>query len=127
MAKADYFFAIRKLLFAQAIVVVFVTSAALGFFSIQAAKSAFLGGLIGFLPNAYFFYKISRSRGMAAEKILRSFYACETAKLIITAALFVLVFQLPGILFAPLFFAFVAVISVFWFALLMQSTELKRD
>jgi len=127
MAKAYYFCAIWKLLFAQGVVVVFVTSAVLGFISIQAAQSAFFGGLIGFLPNAYFSYKISRTRGMAAQQILRSFYAGETVKLLSTAALFVLVFQLPGILFAPLFSAFVAVTSVFWFALLMQSTQLKRD
>jgi len=118
MQEADFFLAIRKLLFAQIALIVFVTSAALGFFSIQAAKSAFLGGLIGFLPNAYFSFKISRSRGVTAQQILRSFYTGETVKLIITAVLFISVFQLPGILFAPLFFAFVVVISVFWFALL---------
>lgn len=121
MGEPDEFLAIRKLLLAQVLMVAFVSNVALGFFGVQAGKSALLGGIIGFLPNACFAFKISGMKGKPANLILRSFYVGEALKLVLTAALFILVFQLPDILGLPLFAGFMAVLMVFWFALLMRS------
>lgn len=114
--------AVKRILRTQAGVVVFVSALMLALFGWLEARSAFLGGLAGFLPNAYFGYRIARSKGEGAQKIVRTFYAGESVKIIITAVLFFLILQLPDILFMPLFAGFVPVIMVFWFALLMRST-----
>jgi ATP synthase protein I len=84
------------------------------------AKSSLIGGLVGFLPNVYFAIKFGRlDPKKSANEIVKSFYLGEATKLITTSLLFILVFQLPGIAFVPLFVGFVSVIMVFWFALLI--------
>jgi ATP synthase protein I len=47
------------------------------------------------------------------------FYAGETAKLILTVALFSIVLQIPAVDFLTLLIGYIAVLSVFWFALLL--------
>lgn len=122
MVEPDQFLAIRKLLFAQAFVIVLSTNVALGFVGVQQAISTLVGGLIAFLPNVYFALKITKSRGLPVNEYLRAFYFGEAVKLVLTAILFVLVFQLGGILFLPLFIGFIAVTLVYWFALLVKTT-----
>ena len=88
------------------------------------ARSVCLGGLAAFLPNAFFAAKFGlRSNGREAREIVRAFYLGETIKLLSTAGLFILIFQLPDITFLPLFAGFGAVLAVFWFALLVRGTE----
>jgi ATP synthase protein I len=55
------------------------------------------------------------------NQVVRAFYLGETIKLLFTALLFIIVFQLPGIWPLPLFIAFGAVMAVFWFALLLRN------
>jgi ATP synthase protein I len=86
----------------------------------QQAKSALLGGMAAFIPNLYFAWRINRSSGLEAKKIVRSFYAGESAKLLLTAAIFAIVLQMPKIEVLTLFLGYIAVLSVFWFALLMR-------
>ncbi len=93
-------------------------------FGWQAARSAGLGGLIAFIPNVYFALKISHDQGNDPQRIMRGFYVGEVVKLILTAVLFVLVFRLPNISFMPLFTSFVAVLGVFWFALLLDKNTM---
>jgi len=82
--------------------------------------SALLGGLIGFLPNVFFAIIFGRKDPRkSASQVARAFYFGEAVKLILTALLFVAVFQLPGILPLPLFATFVVVIMVFWVVLLL--------
>lgn len=58
-----------------------------------AGYSALLGGMIAFLPNLYFAYKAFRYFGARSVKaIVQSFWSGEMGKLILTAALFALVF-----------------------------------
>ena len=84
--------------------------------------SALLGGLIAFLPNALFAFVFGRKDPRkSASQVVRAFYFGESIKLIFTALLFVIVFQLPGIWPLPLFASFGAVMMVFWFALLLRS------
>ncbi len=84
------------------------------------ALSAALGGAAAFIPNLYFALRVHRSAGQEARKIVRSFYAGESGKLLLTAALFFMIFQLPNIEILPLLVVYIAALSVFWFALLMR-------
>lgn len=55
--------------------------------------SGLCGGLIAWLPNLYFAHKAFRFSGArAAQSIVRSFYAGEAGKLVLTAVLFALTF-----------------------------------
>lgn len=86
----------------------------------QQALSAILGGMAAFVPNLYFALRIRRSAGQEARKIVNSFYAGESGKLLLTAALFVMIFQVPNIQILPLLVSYMAALSIFWFALLMR-------
>jgi ATP synthase protein I len=86
----------------------------------QKAFTSALGGLAAFIPNLYFAMRVNGSSKQEARDILRSFYAGETVKLLLTAALFVLIFQIPSIEIIPLMVGYVSALSVFWFALLMR-------
>lgn len=86
------------------------------------AMSALLGGLIGFLPNVLFAVVSGRKDPRkTAGQVVRALYFGEALKLFLTALLFVIVFQLPGIFPLPLFLTFLAVTVGFWFALLLNS------
>ncbi|HUL13975.1 MAG TPA: ATP synthase subunit I [Methylococcaceae bacterium] len=120
MSGRSLFLAVRRVLQLQALTILAVSTLTLLLGGMEQARSALLGGLVGFLPNAYFAFKFGRSDPRrTAREVVRTFYLGESIKLIITALLFVFVFQLPGILFMPLFIGFVSVIMVFWFALLL--------
>jgi ATP synthase protein I len=122
MSGTGLFVAVRHVLLIQALTIIGIFAVAYGLAGFQEAKSALLGGLVGFLPNAYFAFKFGRrDPTKTAQAVVKAFYLGETVKLTITALLFVIVFQLPGILFMPLFIGFVAVIMVFWFALLLRN------
>ncbi|WP_411725551.1 ATP synthase subunit I [Methyloglobulus sp.] len=86
----------------------------------QKALSSTLGGLAAFIPNLYFALRVSGSAEQEARKILRSFYVGESVKLLLTVALFILIFQIPSIEILPLLAGYIAALSVFWFALLIR-------
>jgi ATP synthase protein I len=116
---------VSKILITQAVVIVLVS---VGYFllgSVDLAISSILGGFIAFLPNLYFAYRISLVKGQSAKVIVRSFYSGESRKVVLTFVLFALVFQIPGVLFFPLMVCFVAVLSVFWFALIMFARDFE--
>ena len=55
--------------------------------------SVFLGGMVSALPNAYFAIKAFRYSGARQMPlVIKSFYAGESGKMIITAVLFALIF-----------------------------------
>jgi len=82
--------------------------------------SSALGGAAAFVPNLYFALRIVRSSGKPARKIVNSFYAGESGKLLLTAVLFILIFKVPNIEIIPLLTGYITALSVFWFALLMR-------
>ncbi len=112
--------AVGRILFIQAAVLAVIFLGGWALFGWQVGRSAGYGGLVAWIPNAYFALKICRDRGKEPQRIMRGFYVGEAVKLILTAGLFVLVFRLPEILFIPLFASFVAVLGVFWIALLLD-------
>jgi ATP synthase protein I len=62
-------------------------------FNLVTAYSILLGGFISIVPNGYFAWKAFRYRGARnTPLIVKSFYAGETGKLIMTGVLFAAVF-----------------------------------
>ena len=82
--------------------------------------SSALGGVAAFIPNLYFALKIYKASGLPARKIVNSLYAGESGKLLLTAGLFIMIFNVPNIEILPLLVGYIAALSVFWFALLMR-------
>ncbi|MEQ1637626.1 MAG: ATP synthase subunit I [Methylococcales bacterium] len=111
---------VSKILFLQVLVIALVVVA----FGIAGgglfALYAFLGGLAALIPNLYFALRIKLVQGQEPKKIVRSFYAGESGKLLLTAALFILIFQLHNVKFLPLMTGYVSVLAVFWFALILR-------
>ncbi|WPC05149.1 F0F1 ATP synthase subunit I [Pseudomonas sp. MBLB4123] len=93
-----------------------------------AGYSGLCGGLIAWLPNLYFAHKAFRFSGArAAQAIVRSFYAGEAGKLILTAVLFALTFAGVKPLDAlAVFGVFLLTQLVNWFAPLLLKIRLLR-
>ena len=80
---------------------------------------SFVGGMIAFLPNAYFGFRLMKT-AKEAKAFLNVFYINECLKLILTALLFFAAFKIPNVQLLPLLTCYVGVLSIFWFALLMR-------
>ena len=116
------FHAVRRLLQLQLLTILLACALAWALGGKGQAVSALYGGLVGFLPNAFFAMLAGRrDPRKTAGQVVRALYFGEAIKLFLTALLFVIVFQLPGIFPLPLFAAFLAVSAMFWFALLLHS------
>ena len=95
-----------------------------------ASLSAIAGGIVCVLPNTYFAIKLFRYTGArAARKIVNGFYQGEALKLMLSAALFAMVFNCLTIAPLVFFVAYLAAQMVFWFATLIiaNKNRLTRD
>ena len=103
------------------VLIIFLTSAgfSLGMGWPQGMSSA-LGGVAAFVPNLYFALRMVKASGQPARKIVNSFYVGESGKLLLTVALFILIFKVPNVEILPLFVGYITALSVFWFALIMR-------
>ncbi len=111
---------VSKILSYQILIILIIT-AGFGFAGDwQQGLSSALGGMAAFIPNLYFALKIVKSSGLPARKMVNSFYAGESGKLLLTAALFIMIFKAPNIEILPLLVGYITALSVFWFALLMR-------
>jgi len=90
--------------------------------------SALLGGLIAWLPNTYFAIRAFRYRGArAAQKIVRSFYAGAFGKMILTMAMFAIVFiKVKPLSALALFLGFAVVQAMNWIVPLMVALQERR-
>jgi len=111
---------VSKILLYQVLIIILMTAGFAVAGGKMAALSVALGGAAAFFPNLFFAYRIKKATGQEARKIVVSFYTGEVGKLLLTAAFFVLIFQIPGIDLLPLFVGYLTALSVFWFALLMR-------
>ena len=111
---------VNKILVGQMLIVVVVITGFYFLGSNISAKSALYGGLAALIPNWYFARKINKQQGQEARKIVRSFYAGESGKLLLTAMLFALIFQDPKIDVVAVLTTYIAALTVFWFALLIR-------
>lgn len=89
-----------------------------------AAYSMLLGGLICLLPHCYFAYRAFKFQGArAARQIVRSFYTGEAVKLVLTAAMFTVVFvAVKPLNAAVLFVGFIVVQLSSWLVPIMHSS-----
>ncbi|AOE63083.1 F0F1 ATP synthase subunit I [Pseudomonas corrugata] len=120
--------AVFPVLMTQLVVVLIASLALWQWKGVVAGYSGLCGGLIASLPNIYFAHRAFRFSGArAAQAIVRSFYAGEAGKLILTAVLFALTFAGVKPL-APLavFGVFLLAQMVNWFAPLLMRTRLSR-
>ncbi|MGQ7246222.1 ATP synthase subunit I [Halomonas sp. V046] len=84
---------VQRLLLAQLGVVALMSVIGALFSGAAGASSAALGGLVAFLPNAFFAWRVFRFQGARYSKaIVNSFYRAEAGKFGLTAALFTCVF-----------------------------------
>jgi len=84
---------IYKAIVTQFVVTIIATLSAFALMDGVTGYSVFLGGMVSTLSNAYFALKAFRYRGARQmPQVLKSFYAGESGKLIITAVMFALVF-----------------------------------
>ncbi|QPK62335.1 ATP synthase subunit I [Methylomonas sp. LL1] len=117
MAVGNQFSTVGKVLYAQILMAVAVVAGFLMIGGWDYAMSPLMGSGVALLPNLYFAYKVYLARNQPAQGIVNAFYAGEAGKLILTAALFTIVLQIPSVDFIRLLIGYVAVLSVFWFAL----------
>ena len=115
-------------LLAQLVVVLLAAVVLWQWRGVTAGYSGLLGGLIVWLPNLYFAHKAFRFTGArAAQAIVRSFYAGEAGKLILTAVLFALTFAAVKPLEAlAVFGVFLLTQVVNWFAPLLMKIRFLR-
>ena len=86
-------------------------------FSINAASSALLGGLVCIIPNAYFASRLFKYQGARAAKlIVNSFYKGEALKIFLSIVLFTAVFVLCRITPLAFFTAYILILMTHWFA-----------
>ncbi len=106
---------VRRLMLAQLLVVVGLPVICLTVDTVT-AYSALIGALTCFVPNLYFVYRTFKYRGArSAKKILRSFYAGESIKLLLTAVFFGLTFALvQPVNVLAVFIGFILVQAVSW-------------
>ncbi len=109
-----------KILVYQLLIILVIAAGFIVWDGQQQGFSVILGGMAALIPNLFFSIWILRSAGQEARKIVNSFYVGESGKLLLTAALFVMIFQIANIQILPLLIGYIAALSVFWFALLMR-------
>jgi ATP synthase protein I len=117
MAVENQFSTVGRVLYAQVLMATLLASGFLLIGDWKFALSSLFGGGIAIIPNLYFAYKVYLARHQEAQGIVNAFYAGETVKLLLTAALFAVVLQIPSVDFLTLLVGYIAVLSVFWFAL----------
>ncbi len=118
----------QRLLLIQLGVAVLISVIALIVGDVKAALSAVAGGLVCAIPNAYFVSKLFKHNGArAARQIVNGFYKGEALKLILSVALFALVFKYLNVNPLVFFVAYIAAQMVFWFAPLIIVNRPKRD
>ncbi|WP_242602014.1 F0F1 ATP synthase subunit I [Legionella yabuuchiae] len=117
----------RRLLACQTGLTLIITIAAALWGGGHAAQSAFLGGLVSVIPNAYFAWKVFQYQGArAARKIVNSLYKGEAIKIFLTLILFALVFVLFSLKPLLFFITYIVVQMVFWFAPIIFDNKQNR-
>ncbi|MFP8966913.1 ATP synthase subunit I [Pokkaliibacter sp. CJK22405] len=106
---------VKRILLGQLLLTLVLGSCALVFDPIT-ALSISLGGIVCFLPNVYFAWRLFAVRGARSSRdIAKAFYKGEAGKLVLTVVLFALVFsQIKPLNVVALFIGFVAVQMMNW-------------
>lgn len=106
-----------KLVMMQAAVAVSVSIFFFAVWGVQFGYSALAGGSIAVLPNFVFATLVFSHMGASSSvKVLKAFYWGEAVKLLLTIAMFSLVFIKLEVEFMPLFVCYVSGLIVHWTA-----------
>lgn len=107
---------IRLLLVWQLVVAIVAGLAGLVVSGRIVGMSALLGGAICWLPNCWFAWRAFRFNGArAARQIVKGFYAGQAGKMLLTSAMFALVFiRIRPLSALALFVGFAATQAVSW-------------
>jgi ATP synthase protein I len=106
-----------KVVLSQVLVVVIAAALAWGFAGRAASSSLVLGGLACILPGVYFVKRFFlRVDARAAKQIVRTFYIGEMVKLILSAAIVVLLVRYADVRILPLMAGFGLAQLGFWVA-----------
>lgn len=118
---------IGKLLFAE-LLIGGIFSAFAGYFAgLQGCKSAVLGGLAYFLPNAYRSYSVFRYQGArAARLILKGFYKGEMVKFLMSVLIFAGVFAISTVNPMIFFGTYIGMQMLVWFAPLLITVNVGK-
>ncbi|HLF97281.1 MAG TPA: ATP synthase subunit I [Methylococcaceae bacterium] len=121
MGKSPIYPGIRRILRLQAALLAVSGGVGYALGGADTALSVLAGGAAGFLPNIYFALKAGRRRdNRPARDVVNDFYVGEALKLILTALLFAVAVQTPGIQVLPMLGGFMAVAAAFWLILLLN-------
>ena len=87
----------------------------------QAALAAGFGALIAVVPGLYFALRVLKPRPDASPRqLLAVVYGGEVGKLVLTGGMFVLGVALFSAQFLPLMLTYVACLSLYWLAMLVN-------
>ncbi|MCO4321257.1 ATP synthase subunit I [Aliidiomarina quisquiliarum] len=105
----------KRLLVVQAAATVFFVVFFAWLYGASGAKTAFAGGIISLVPNTVFAVYAFRFGGArSASEVVRSFYAGEAVKMVLTMVLFALAFITLSGPWLPLFIVFSVVTFMHW-------------
>jgi ATP synthase protein I len=105
-----------KLVLVQATVACIISTLFFVMWGAQYGLSALAGGVIAVLPNFVFATLAFSHSGASSAKVIKSFYWGEAVKMLLTIALFSLVFINIKVGFMPLFTCYSLVLVVHWIA-----------
>jgi ATP synthase protein I len=106
---------------------ILIFAALCALYSANATASALLGGVVYFIPNAYFASKLFKYQGArSARQIVNNFYKGEAWKIIISVALFTVVFLKFKITAIAFFASYIMVLMTHWFAPLIVDNKQNR-
>ena len=120
----------QRLLLIQLGVTVLIATIVLLISNATDATSAIVGGMVCLVPNVYFASKVFEYNGVrAARQIVNGFYKGEALKLMLSVALFAMVFKFLKVNPLVFFVAYIAAQMVYWFAplIIVNKNRLKRD
>lgn len=118
---------VKRLLKTQLFTSILISLVFFLFFGKREGISALLGGLVASLPTVLFAKKMFHYQGArAAGQIVRAFYVGEVLKLLLTAALFTVVFLLYKIAPLAFFSTYIGVLMSYWFAPLIFVNKQNR-
>lgn len=107
----------QRILLTQLVVAILLAMIVLVPCGATSAISAIAGGLVCVIPNALFIKQLFWHNGArAAKQIVNNFYKGEALKLVLSMALFTMIFKFITINPLVFFVAYIAVQMVFWFA-----------
>lgn len=116
-----------KIVVAQLSVSLAIAGLLLTFAGARSAYSALVGGMVGVIPGFYLAVRVfNLPPDTPAVGVLQAIYFGETVKILLTVALMVIAMLLLDINLLIAFLAYLATVSVYWFALLFPEPELDN-